>query len=543
MVLANHNIHDSLPVIMTIQSIQHRMSGDRARRIWHSVTDPRLLRFATGLFFVTTAAAACFDNKTVGADEVKAYHEAMHPQTNVAVSEEIDAYFDYSLGMGEGMRATAVQNQALSDFLRGRRARYFRVGSSPEPELIPDMASPQATLLNLDNFRDIGSRLHRVIDMAVAAETRQSVFVTDFEATLDDKVMTPGAPLPHRIDTKAWAQESFRRWLEAGHRIDVFARRYSKPDWWFSDGKTLTDNWIYTIVFTPGPLMRDPKAYAGSLLAYLLEEQSRRESESERHFAYWADDFLIAARNNKDAGNANPSSPVQEAAIGAWRPPFDFHRFSYKEIEQWLEAASDDQRLLNGVTIEPRLAFARTVTLGLEVHDVTGVVTAISEAMEPPTPPDTLVDPETGAITLVDKATGEEVSAVPPPPPAKGQVGPSAPRGEVSAVPAPPPDNGQVGPSAPGVLVLVHNVATHEVGIKLDSTFTGPLVPTVYKADVIVEAVTLDDNPEAASVLSLSYSGGFRVNALGESLRLALRDVANAMRGKVLYSSYLGISP
>jgi hypothetical protein len=382
---------------------------------------------------------ACSD-AGITSEQVKQFHEQSHPVSDVAVGEEIDAYFDYSLGMGEGMKATAAQNQALSDFLRGRRVRYFRVGNTPEPEGIADMASPQANLLNLENFRDIGSRLHRVIDLAVAAESRQSVFVTDFEATLDDKVLTPGAPKPHRIDTKAWAQEPFRRWLTAGHRIDIFARRYSKPDWWFGDGRTLIDNWIYTIIFTPGPLLRDRAAYDRSLLAFLLEEHARRASESERHFAYWADDVAVGARNAPNTGNAHPDSPVQDVLVGQWHPPFDYHVFGYGDVQEWLAGAGDDRRLLNGVTIEPRIAFAPSVTLGLQVHDVTAAIATLSEALEPPEPPDTLVNEETGAITLLDPRTGKPAAA--------------AVRQPVRVA---------AGTPAPGVLTLVHNAKTHRV--------------------------------------------------------------------------------
>lgn len=481
-----------------------------------------LPRFTTTLLLLGVASFAACEPPGITAEQVAQYHAATALTGQTSATEEIDAYFDYSLGMGEGMKATAERNQALSDFLRGRTVRYYRVGNSQEPEPIADMASPKAILLNLENFQEINSRLQRVVEMAVSADNRQSVFVTDFEATLDDKVMTPGAPRPHRIDTKAWAQESFRRWLLAGHRLDIFARRYRKPDWWFGNGtSTLLDNWIYTIVFTPKAVMQDEQAFAKSVVAFLLEEQTRHASPDERHFAFWADDFRIDARNDQTTGNANPDSPVRDVANGSGNPPYDFHSFSAGDVQEWLAEAVDDRRLLNGLRIEPRLAFARSVELGLQVTDVTSAIESFTAEAEPQPVPDTLVDKETGKVTLIDPETQKPFV-------------PRSPATKIRVV---------KGDDAPGVFAFVHNTKTHDVGVKLDTAFATPSGEKAYRADVVVRNVIQKNAPDESAVLSLSYTSGFRVSALAESLRLAVRDVASSMRGRVLYSSYVIMRP
>ena len=469
----------------------------------------------------TALVAGCSESGT-SSEAIAAYHAAANPVESTRIEAGIDAYYDYSLGMGEGMRANAAMNQALSDFLRGRTVRYHRVGDTREPVLISDMSSPQANLMNLNNFKEIGSTLSPVVDRAVAATTRQSVFVTDFEATSDASVLTPGAPKPHRIDTKAWAQPAFRRWLESGHRIDVFARRYRKPDWWFgADPTVMLDNWIYTIVFTPAAILHDQKAYAASVLAFLLEDHARRASTDERHFAYWAGDVEIAVRNDPTTGNANVTTPVLDVAVGGSRPGWDYHQFRAPALQEWASAPGDDQRILNGVSITPHLAFASAVALELNVTDVTQHVTALTEALAPAAPPDTVVDKETGRVRLIDPSTGSTFV------PRRADASPRA-------LPGLP---------TPGVLAFVQNAKTHEVGIKLDPAFNGVNATTVYRADVVVQRVTLKDDRDEATVLTLAYSGGFRVAALRESLRLALRDVATAMKGRVLHSSYVRFDP
>jgi hypothetical protein len=96
---------------------------------------------------------------------------------------------------------------------------------------------------------------------------------------------------------------------------------------------------------------------------------------------------------------------------------------------------------------------------------------------------------------------------------------------------------------APNVFSFVYNRNTHEVGIKIDSTYAGPGRQTLYKVDVVIDDITLKSDAAPTDVLSLQYSGGFRVTALAESLRLALRDVVNSGRGRPVYSSYVLLDP
>ena len=484
-------------------------------------------RLPTLLLPAIAAGCASADGCTKGPpgyEEVTAYHAASTPPRPApAADSSIDAYYDYSRGMGEGMRAAERVNQALNDFLGGRKVQYFRVGDTPEPAPIASMTSPEANLMNLDNFKDMASRLQPVLRRIVSNSSRQSVFITDFEATVDQPVRTPGSPGPHRIDTKAWGQEAFRSWLRAGHRLDIFAFRYQKPDYWFGKPSSpALENWVYTLVFTPTSLLADAQASRSTLLAYLTEVQERMRSPDFVHYGYWTGDLPITARNDNTTGNANPDSPVTDFGIGA---EHDFHAFQMSAVADWLEALAEeknaDRRLLSGRTVKPGPAFPGRPTFGLTVTDVTAAEQAFREATQA-VPPDTLRDKETGKITLLDPKNGKPVTTAPP--------SPSASR------PA-------TGAPAKSVLALVYNRANGEVGIKLDAGFNGLASYGLYRADLVIEEVVPTTDAAADRTLSLGYTGGFRVTALAESINLALRDVTNNMRNRVLLSSYLRLDP
>lgn len=120
----------------------------------------------------------------VDVDLISRYHAMAFPETPTVTARTIDAFLDYSAGMGEGMRATADINDRLKNFLGGRNVTYFRVGAVAEPAPI-DIASPAANFMDLKNYVDAGSRLKVALDRIVSHRDRVSLFVTDFERVED----------------------------------------------------------------------------------------------------------------------------------------------------------------------------------------------------------------------------------------------------------------------------------------------------------------------------------------------------------------------
>jgi hypothetical protein len=466
----------------------------------------------SALLIAAGGFSACGDGGGYTIALIDRYHALAAPAVAPPSTDAIDAYLDYSLGMGEGMRATAAVNESLKNFLVGRKVSYFRVGETAQPTAI-DISSPAANFLDLANFRDRGSRLREVVDRIVAAPWRTAIFVTDFERILPGaSQLLPGAPAPHPIDATAWAQSAFREWLSQGHRIDVFAHRYRKPDAWFGKpGGATLDNWIYTIVFTPAAVLADKQAAATSVLEYLRENSPKKNTADFQHFAYWADAFTVLTVDNPSQGNANTNMLVEDFAKGVGKPSHDFHVFKAKDLQEFAESSeSADRRVFNGVRITSGVEFVGDLEYGLSVTDVTSALNSLQEATEQGAP-EIEADKETGRVDTVANK--------------------------------PKPIRYIPGPAAAGVFSFVYNKETREIGVKLDPAFTGVSATTVYRLDIIVQRAVLADSKPADQVLSLNYTGGYRVNSLGESLRLASRDIVTGMAGRVLHTFYVQIEP
>jgi len=441
------------------------------------------------------------------------YHLTVSSAGIGAASDSIDAYFDYSLGMGEGMRANDQLNAALKNFLVGRTVQYWKVGASTVPVEI-DIGSRAADLQNLDNFRDSGSNLLSTILRTVEAPQRTAIFVTDFERVDNDamRVTHAGALGPHRIETSAWAQVPFRQWLEQGHRIDVFAQRHQKPDYWFGAPFPVLENWIYILVFTPEPILRDPLRLEGSVLRFLLEEYAKRQSPDFRHFTFWAGAFEVTAVNSSSTGNVNENIPVYEFGVLAGRPPADYHELGQGDLVSFAnDQRLPDKRVFNGVAITPAIEFLKALVFGVQVSDVTAAIARLDSARTQPAR-EFEVDPANNDTTW----KGPALIPVTP------------------LLPAILRDS---------VFDLTYNPETKVAGLVLNPAFAGVSQPTVFRVDIVIQAAELIDFAEIDQVTALNYRGGYRIRALGESLRLASRDVANAMVGKVVYTSYVRITP
>lgn len=437
------------------------------------------------------------------------YHELGLPPALPPVDSAVDTYLDYSLGMGEGMTATARINDELKGFLQGRQVTYYRVGAEEVPSIL-NIDAKESNFLDAANYQERGSKLKAVLDSIVAHEGRVSVFITDFERILPYTAQLPGAPRPHPIDASAWAQVAFRTWLQRGHRLDVFAHRYEKPDAWF--GRNSADrnvNWIYTLVFTPREVARDDKALASSVLGFMLNVHKRDGGADYRHLAYWADAIGVEAMDGTAVqATINPDIAEEDGAVGV---SFERHTFLAKEL---LRLRADDnlpdKRILMGLRLRSSVDFLDSVRFDLRVTDVTAPLDSLNRLINLP-PPDTTFDEGTGAVKQV--------------------TNPAVPLVALPGVPA------------SDVFEFVLNPQTMEMGVSLASAFSGVRTETTYRVDVVVAEVVSKTPADADEILSLSYAGGYRIRALGESLKLATQDVARSIEGRILHTLYITIAP
>jgi hypothetical protein len=438
------------------------------------------------------------------------YNDAASPPGTTAPSNDIDCYLDYSAGMGEGMRATAEINANLKNFLGGRNVTYYKVGAPADPPQI-DINSPAANFNNLNNFTDPISKLKVALDRMTAQKNKVSIFITDFERIEDGSLRQKlsGAPAPHPIDASAWGQNDFKEWLLAGNQIDIFATPFTKPDYFFDRNHAKAyPNWIYTIVFTPGSIVKNDSAFKSSAASFLIDAYRSGNAKDSKHFAYTANAFKVEQGGAPPNGNANDNVIVQEYFTSASSKGFEFYEFAAKDLAAFAaDASQQDKRIINKVRVASQVPFLSDVQFNIKVYDVTDPLTNLFKAATQG-PPQTTTDVETGKSTVENKPIVVTF------------------------------DRGQ---AVDNVFDFVYNVASNEVGIKVKPDFSGIGHTAIYKVDVILASSTMKDFAESDQVMLLNYGGGYQIHSLADSIKFAVRDVAAAMNGKVLYTFYIKI--
>jgi len=441
------------------------------------------------------------------------YHHLLHPLLEEVAEEEVEVYIDFSTGMGEGMRASATVNQSLFNFLQGRRVNFFRVGGREDVPIPLNLGDREANFLDMNNFSEVGSNLAPILRRATSNNTRTAVFITDFEHILPFSSSSPGSPRPHPIDVSAWGQIYFREWLTAGHRLDIFAFRYEKPDGWFGRTQSSTFvNWIYTLVLTPRGVVQNPDLYAASVVKYMKELHAGHGTDEFKHFAYTTDLFRLEHRDDPANGNVNEEVVVTDW----WRDnispiPFEVYRFASRDLVSFQrDQGRTDDRLFSGLRLWSEPGLMTEVEFGIRVTDVTSPLRLLANFLDAPPPEDE---------EQTNDAQSDSLGATAAPP-------------EVSS-----------GVRADGVFQFVHDHAQRTAGIKLHPDFTGVRETTIYRIDLVIESAQPAPLGEAADVYSLNYAGGFRVNALAESIRLALRDVTSSRMGSSVHAVYVIVEP
>ena len=342
-----------------------------------------------------------------------------------------------------------------------------------------------------------------------AQKNKVSLFITDFERVEDVslKQQLPGAPAPHPIDASAWAQNSFKEWLLAGNQIDIFATQYTKPDYWFDKRAAKTyPNWIYTIVFTPGAVVSDEGAFKSSVVPFLIDLY--RSGPMSRHFSYTANAFKREQMPQPATGNANENLVVQDHSVSSFSKGFEYYEFTADELVAFnTDSTQEDKRIINKSRVIAEVPFFSGQEFGIMVYDVTDPLTVLFDAANQG-PPETTTNVETGQTATTNK--------------------PVAP-------------TFQPGTPNEGVFEFVYNVASKDAGIKLKPDFAGVDRTSVYRIDVILASATVKDFAESDQVLALTYGGAYTIRSLGDSIKLAVRDVAASMDNKVLHTFYIKI--
>jgi hypothetical protein len=468
------------------------------------------------VFFYALCLAACSGSETelvIDESVLSAYQALANPKPAENPIEDIDCYLDYSYGMGEGMKATESLNSRLRNFLIGKKVSYYMVGASDVPPAI-DINSKEANFLEMNNFTEPGSKLKAAIDKIILNVNKSSVFITDFER-VDDvnlKQHLNNAPKPHPIDASAWALNDFKDWLMAGNQIDIFTKQFRKPDFWFGkkNKKDLSDNWIYTIVFTPDYIIRDETLYKQSVLKFLDDEYVNLNGSDTRHFTYTCNHFKIEQDKKDDAiGDANDNIVVQENMTNTKEKGFEYYNFLSSDLLNFnLDETQKDKRIINKVMITSHNTCFSAIEYGLKAYDITASLTDFftSRTQEAP---EVNSDEETGKKdTIANKPVNYTYKQ---------------------------------GTPVNDIFDFVYNPDKHAIGIKLKPDFTGVEQNTVYQVDIVVKSGTLKNFSDEDNVLALNYSNGYKITSLGASLKLAMTEVATRMENKVLYTIYIKI--
>jgi len=471
--------------------------------------------FIRFIFLLTTVLffSSCHKNEIV-VDEplLTKYNSIANPIAIVNASEDIDCYVDYSWGMGEGMKATAQFNAKLKDFLGGRKVSYYKVGASEIPPTI-DINSAEANFLDPNNFKEPGSKLKIAIDKITSNKSKVSIFITDFERVEDVslKQNLVGAPNPHPIEASAWAQNNFKDWLKEGNQIDIFAKQYQKPDFWFDNNhQKLYSNWIYTLVFTPNAVIKDENLFKTSVLKFLNDEYTNLNGGDSKHFTYTSNNFKIEQEKKDEAiGDANDNVVVQENITNTKENGFEFYYFKCSDMMSLnADETQKDKRVINKIKITSQVPCFSDIEYGLKVFDITQSLTNFSLSQNQEAP-EVTSDAETGKKdTIANK---------------------------------PIIYNYEKGSPAENVFDFVYNVETNEIGIKLKPDFTGVTQNTIYQVDVIIKSAKLKDFSEENNVLKLGYAMNYSINSLSESVKRALADVSTSIENKVIYTIYIKI--
>jgi hypothetical protein len=446
----------------------------------------------------------------VDVDLLGRYNQSVNPYLTAKANEEISCYVDYSYGMELGMNATAAFNDKLKNFLGGKKVVYYKVGTSDNPPAV-DINSAAGNFSNIDNFKQPGSKLKIAVDKCVAEKNKTSIFITDFERVENPalKQNLAGAPNPHPIDDRAWAQNDFNDWILAGNQIDIFAKEYSKPDYWFDKRHVKSyQNWIYTIVFTPASTIQNESLYKTSVLKFLNDTYQAANGSDTRHFSYSVNNFKVGQeKKDDDTGDANDDLPVQDLIVKTPQQRFEYYEFKSKDLIR-LNTDGEDKRIINKIKITSRLTCFSNIGFGIKVYDATQHLAEFYNAINQDAP-DVRVNKETGERdTVANKPLNFRLVR---------------------------------GTEVTNMFEYVFNVTTGETGIKLKPDFAGVDTDVIYQVDFVVKSAKLKDFTDADEVLKLNYANGYTIRSLGESVRYAMNNAAVKVEGKVLYTVYIKI--
>ncbi len=455
----------------------------------------------------------------VDSDLISKYHSNVLDGSEIISSADenkIMCYLDYSIGVGPAMKETSTFNQALKNFFESRSVEYFRIGEQDTAQPIEDINSAEASFDNLNNYTDRGSKLGVAIDACVNNKTAQSIFISDFERVDDADHLVPQAGFeeqPHPIKIEAWATRQFKNWLQSGNQLDIYCYPYSRPDAWFdksnSTPKPTYPNHLYTIVFTPKPLIEDNS----NVISYLNEKVL--EFPEFQHYEFNLNGIRKEVNHTTaEIGSANEILTVYDIDLNESPQQYEYYQFSGEELAEFVwDDAYEDKRLITGLKIFEEIDCIENISYDLNVFDITSNLEEFYTSIYSNEEVVTDTNQEDGSVDTISGG----------------------------ALVAYEFDNGVPNQD---FFEFVYNVQTKEAGIKLNKDFTGVDEDKVFRVDFVITDVERSGFDEKDyETLSLHYNASVqRIEALPESLDGAVRDLTNSMNNKRIFTIYIMIT-
>lgn len=387
-------------------------------------------------------------------------------------SDSVAVYIDYSKGMHEGVMAAVDFVKDVLTIVNSPKTVYYQVGTADLPPRIHITATDHIPW-NLSNYAQTRSVLDEPIRQ-ITHGNRTGVFVTDFELVKGQQelqIVQNGKTYQTSIDISAWAVNEFEDWLKAGNAIDVFAKPFDKSNSWVPQTQR---QHLYTIIFTPKALTRQPAALINRLLA---KGYGSRNGDLV-HFRFSAEDIALQARYQDKANVGGATDNAVPDVVQVQFPLFDYYQFNQKDLFKIPEISPNDLRFLRHLFLANAPVNYPDLQLDAKVYDITAEYQKYYDAANP--------------------VEGEK--------PARYSF----------TAPSPAED----------VFTLRFDKTQKEIGLQLHPNFTGVEYRTLYKLDVVIKEARPQFDTRLLEALQWTDARGFTVPSLSASLTEALSRIS-----------------
>ncbi|MBS1495118.1 MAG: hypothetical protein JST55_16550 [Bacteroidetes bacterium] len=433
----------------------------------------------------------------------------IHPITTDSVDKRIDVYIDYSSGMYEAIKSNEPFMNELLRMVNFPSTKYYKVGASSPAEV--DITTAPYVPWNLSNYKDQMSKLDEPINQIIENKKNSSVFITDFELVKNPEkileITQNGKIFKSQIDISPWAITQFESWLSDGNEIDIYAKKFSRDNFWVSP-KEKQEQYVYTILFTPKGLTNTKDN--SSLQSRMYESNFKNIPDDFYHFSFATEEYNIKQENyNKENGGLTSSlAPTQ--FFNSFKNKYEYYELINKDLLDFITNEDQkDKRLIKGLLFENNMTNYPEAKLSLNVYDVTSTWSAFYQYTTQQ-PPEIEKNEETGEKKIVknepikfDYQTSEVLN---------------------------------------GMFDIVYNKENKQVGLKLSKDFVGVNNTTLFQVDIVVNKGNLFLDPDIEKVLQWRDSRGFDVTSLLSSIKEAMQRVTKKNNATAIYTYYILIT-